>query len=306
MTDDRPRLIIITGPTASGKSSLAVDLAIELGGEIISADSMQVYRGMDIGTAKPTTKERRGVRHHLIDVVDPDEEFNASIFRSLAEAVIGGITARQKPCFLVGGTGLYIKTLLGGLFECPPTDPELRKKLFRECDEYGPSDLHQRLEKLDPESAQKIHPNDRARLIRALEVIALTDQPLSSLVQGHGFKENHFKTLKICLNMDRELLYHLINERSLRMMEAGLVAETKKLLEMGYSPELKPMKSLGYRHAVALLKRECDQDEMVRQLQTDTRRYAKRQLTWFRADPDIAWVAPEDKDLIKEKIRVFI
>lgn len=306
MTDDRPRLIIITGPTASGKSSLAVDLAIELGGEIISADSMQVYRGMDIGTAKPTTKERRGVRHHLIDVVDPDEEFNASIFRSLAEAVIGGITARQKPCFLVGGTGLYIKTLLGGLFECPPADPELRKKLFRECDEYGPSDLHQRLEKLDPESAQKIHPNDRARLIRALEVIALTDQPLSSLVQGHGFKENHFKTLKICLNMDRELLYHLINERSLRMMEAGLVAETKKLLEMGYSPELKPMKSLGYRHAVALLKRECDQDEMVRQLQTDTRRYAKRQLTWFRADPDIAWVAPEDKDLIKEKIRVFI
>ncbi|MBW1912230.1 MAG: tRNA (adenosine(37)-N6)-dimethylallyltransferase MiaA [Deltaproteobacteria bacterium] len=306
MTDDRPRLIIITGPTASGKSSLAVDLAIELGGEIISADSMQVYRGMDIGTAKPTTKERRGVRHHLIDVVDPDEEFNASIFRSLAEAVIGGITARQKPCFLVGGTGLYIKTLLGGLFECPPTDPELRKKLFRECDEYGPSDLHQRLEKLDPESAQKIHLNDRARLIRALEVIALTDQPLSSLVQGHGFKENHFKTLKICLNMDRELLYHLINERSLRMMEAGLVAETKKLLEMGYSPELKPMKSLGYRHAVALLKRECDQDEMVRQLQTDTRRYAKRQLTWFRADPDIAWVAPEDKDLIKEKIRVFI
>lgn len=306
MTDDRPRLIIITGPTASGKSSLAVDLAIELGGEIISADSMQVYRGMDIGTAKPTTKERRGVRHHLIDVVDPDEEFNTSIFRSLAEAVIGGITARQKPCFLVGGTGLYIKTLLGGLFECPPADPELRKKLFRECDEYGPSDLHQRLEKLDPESAQKIHPNDRARLIRALEVIALTDQPLSSLVQGHGFKENPFKTLKICLNMDRELLYHLINERSLRMMEAGLVAETKKLLEMGYSPELKPMKSLGYRHAVALLKRECDQDEMVRQLQTDTRRYAKRQLTWFRADPDIAWVAPEDKDLIKEKIRVFI
>jgi len=306
MTDDRPRLIIITGPTASGKSSLAVDLAIELGGEIISADSMQVYRGMDIGTAKPTTKERRGVRHHLIDVVDPDEEFNAAIFRSLAEAVIGGITARQKPCFLVGGTGLYIKTLLGGLFECPPTDPELRKKLFRECDEYGPSDLHQRLEKLDPESAQKIHLNDRARLIRALEVIALTDQPLSSLVQEHGFKENPFKTLKICLNMNRELLYHLINERSLRMMEAGLVAETKKLLEMGYSPELKPMKSLGYRHAVALLKRECDQDEMVRQLQTDTRRYAKRQLTWFRADPDIAWVAPEDKDLIKEKIRVFI
>ncbi|MFH1124799.1 MAG: tRNA (adenosine(37)-N6)-dimethylallyltransferase MiaA, partial [Pseudomonadota bacterium] len=174
ITDDhRQKLIIITGPTASGKSSLAVDLALYFEGEIVNADSMQVYRGMDVGTAKPTMAERRGIPHHLIDVADPDEAFNAGVYRALSLPVIEEMKSRQKVCFVVGGTGLYIRTLLGGLLNCPPSDPSLREGLRRQMVESGPALLHKRLEGLDPESAQKIHPHDKVRIMRALEVIEL-------------------------------------------------------------------------------------------------------------------------------------
>ncbi|MDP6180368.1 MAG: tRNA (adenosine(37)-N6)-dimethylallyltransferase MiaA [Desulfatiglandales bacterium] len=305
MRDDRPKVVVITGPTASGKSSLAIELARYLGGEIVNADSMQVYRGMDVGTAKPTTMERRGVPHHLLDVVDPDENFDAALYRSLAIPLLMDIASREKICFVVGGTGLYIKSLLSGLLKCPSTDPALRKKMLLEWEGDGPISLHERLKRLDPESARKIHPNDKVRVIRALEVIHLTNKPFSSLIQQHDFKDRPFQALKIYLQMDRERLYFKINQRSLAMIEAGLVHETEHLLGKGYSPDLKSMKSLGYRHMVKFLDGSCGLDEAILQLQVDTRRYAKRQLTWFKADPEIIWMKPEDWDGIFKKIEEF-
>ncbi|MDB9822455.1 tRNA (adenosine(37)-N6)-dimethylallyltransferase MiaA [Deltaproteobacteria bacterium] len=306
MTENRPKLIVITGPTASGKSSLAVELALHFGGEIINSDSMQVYRGMDIGTAKPSLRERKGIVHHIIDVVDPDEEFNASIYCGLAGPVIRDIAQRGKVCFLVGGTGLYIKTLLGGLLKCPPVNPGLREALAGESEKYGSPFLHERLKKLDPESAQSIHPNDRTRVIRALEIINLTKQSLSSLVLQHNFKDRPFKALKICLQVDRDRLYKRINERSVSMIKSGLLDETQELLKKGYSSKLRAMKSLGYRHAVEYLRKALNLEETILQLQRDTRRYSKRQLTWFKADPQMVWVEPGDSEFIKMKIEEFI
>lgn len=306
MKDLKPKLVIIAGPTASGKTSLAVEMAHEFNGEIINADSMQVYRYMDIGTAKPTISERRGIVHHLIDVADPDDDFNASRYRELTIPAIKGIIDRKKTCFIVGGTGLYIKTLLGGLMECPASDPDLRDELINECKETGSPFLHQRLRRLDPESAGRIHPNDRTRVIRALEIISLTDRPHSSIIMEHGFGERPFIELKICLNMKRDRLYDRINDRSRHMIEAGLIDETRALIERGYSPELRSMNSLGYRHAAAFLRREWSLEVMMFRLKQDTRRYAKRQLTWFRADHEMIWAEPDNPGFIKSKIQGFL
>lgn len=305
MTNDKPKVIVITGPTASGKSSLAVELALRVGGEIVNSDSMQVYRGMDVGTAKPTMAERRGVPHHLLDVVNPDEDFDAAKYRSLAIPLLQDMVSRGKAPFVVGGTGLYIKILLGGILECPPVDLGLREELGRTWKEKGAEFLYEKLKMVDPESALKIHPHDRVRIIRALEIIHLTQQRPSSLIQRHGFRDNAFEALKICIEMNRKELYERINHRSLKMIEGGLVEETERLLKQGYSPELKPMKSLGYRHVVKYLKGACALDETRVELQRDTRRYAKRQLTWFGADPEMVWVKPQDIDAITRKIKVF-
>ena len=306
MKKDRPKLVVITGPTASGKSSLAVNLALHFGGEIINTDSMQVYRGMNVGTAKLSLEERKGVVHHMIDVVDPDEEFNASIYRRLAEPIVKDMAEREGVCFVVGGTGLYIKVLLGGLLKCPPVNPGLREELSRECEESGSTFLHERLKRLDPKSALNIHPNDSTRLIRALEIINLTNQPLSSLVMQHNFKDRPFQALKICLKIERERLYKKINERSVSMIKSGLLEETQGLLKKGYSRELRAMNSLGYRHAIGYLMNELTLEETILKLQRDTRRYAKRQLTWFGGDPEMVWAEPEDIDFIKGKIEEFI
>jgi tRNA dimethylallyltransferase len=300
-----PKVIVIAGPTASGKTSLGVELALALGGEIVNADSMQVYRRMDIGTAKPTSEEQKGVAHHLMDVVDPDEEYNAAMYRSMALPIITDILSRRKMCFVVGGTGLYIKSLLSGLFECPPADPELRESLYRECDLLGTGKLHERLKHLDPESAGKIHPNDRVRLIRALEIIQLTNRLPSALSGEHGFRDSHLNALMLCMKVSREQLYERINKRSVSMVEGGLVEETENLLMQGYSPDLKPMKAIGYRHIIRHLKREWTLIEAINRIQRDTRRYAKRQITWFRADPDASWVDPEDFDPILQKVKDF-
>jgi tRNA dimethylallyltransferase len=283
-----------------------VELSLRFQGEIVNADSMQVYRHMDVGTAKPSALERQRVLHHLLDVVDPDQEFNAALYRSLAIPVIRDLLSRGKVCFVVGGTGLYIKTLLGGLLRCPPADHDLRERLRTQAEEQGIESLYHRLKVLDPASAEKIHAHDRVRVLRALEIIELTQKPFSALVQDHGFQESPFRALKICLQIDRKELYHRINERSLLMVEKGLVEETEGLLARGFSPDLKPMKSLGYRHAVRHLEGRCDREEMVRQLQADTRRYAKRQMTWFRADPSVAWIDPQRKEDLVETIASFI
>jgi tRNA dimethylallyltransferase len=306
MKEDRPKIIIIAGPTASGKSSLAVNLALYFGGEIISSDSMQVYRGMDVGTAKLSIQERKGVAHHMIDVVDPDEDFNAALYRSLAEPIVKDIVQRKKLCFVVGGTGLYIKVLLGGLLKCPSVNQRFRNELIYECEDMGSSFLHEKLKALDPVSALKIHPNDRTRVIRAMEVVHLTDQALSSLILQHDFKDRSFQSLKICIYMDRDLLYKRINERCVSMIKSGLFEETQTLLKKGYSSDLRSMNSLGYRHAVKYLNDECGLEETILQLQRDTRRYAKRQLTWFKADPEMVWAKPEEMNFINEEIEKFI
>jgi len=297
--------VVIAGPTASGKTRLSVELALALGGEIINADSMQVYRGMDIGTAKPTIDEQRGVPHHLLDVVDPDEEFDAAMYRARAIPLISEIGERGNRCFVVGGTGLYIRGLLQGLFRCPSKDRTLRESLNRELEIQGSAALHGRLERLDPESAHRIHPNDRVRILRALEVMLLTNRKRSQLVKEHAFGEKPYNYLKLGLHVERKELYRRIDERSSKMVESGLVEETERLLSKGYSPDLKPMQAIGYRHVVRYLGGEWSLAETIRSLQRDTRRYAKRQLTWFRKDPEVTWIPSEHFEFFLRRIETF-
>jgi tRNA dimethylallyltransferase len=304
--DKKQKIIVITGPTASGKTPLAIDLALAFGGEIVNADSMQVYRGMDIGTAKPTPQERGKVPHHLLDVVEPDEDFNASMYRSLALPILRGLNAGGKMGFVVGGTGLYLRVLLGGVLDAPPSDPDLRRRLQEESAVLGPIGLHARLKELDPEAAERIHPHDRVRIVRALEIMHVSQERFSTLVSRHKFQDMPFDALRICLQMDRERLYHRINERCIRMLHAGLAMETATLLKRGYSPDLKPMKGLGYRHMVNLLTGRWDEETALRQLQSDTRRYAKRQLTWFRAEPHMISHSAEDLKGITDTIKNFL
>ena len=271
----------------------------------MNADSMQIYRGMNVGTAKPTEEEKQGVPHHLIDVADPDETFNAAVYRRAAVPVIERVSRAGAPCYVVGGSGLYIRALLGGLFDCPESSEELRGKLRRAWEEEGAGALHAHLRSLDPTAADAIHPNDRIRVMRALEVMALTGRPFSSVARNHGFRDRGFRALKICLHMKRERLYARINQRTRVMIENGLVEETRALLEKGYSPELKPLQSIGYRHAVAYLGGVWDLETLIERLQADTRRYAKRQLTWFRGDPEYRWRAPEDEDRIRREVADF-
>ena len=302
----KPKIIVIAGPTASGKTGLAVALALSLGGEIINADSMQVYRYMDVGTAKPTLEERRGVIHHLLDVVEPDEDFNAAIYRGMALPLAKGICAKNIPCFIVEGTGLYIKSLLGGLVELPPSDPMVRERLHLECDQKGAPKLHQRLARLDPERAESIHPNDRLRIIRALEIIQQTRQPASDLMKQHRFGNQEFLALKLCLQVEKEQLYDRINDRSEKMIDCGLMEETERLIKKGYSPHLKSMTAIGYRHILKYLQGEWSLQKATETLKRDTRRYAKRQMTWFKAEPDMIHMDPEDKTLAVNRIRDFL
>jgi tRNA dimethylallyltransferase len=285
MKAEKKKIVIITGPTATGKSHLAVRIALELIGEIVNCDSMQVYKGMDIGTAKPNPEERMGIPHHLIDIVNPDEAFNASLYREHALPVINDILDRNRVCLVVGGTGLYIKSLLGGLFECPQSDPEIRDRLLNEYDQSGKEALFERLKQVDPASAATIHANDRVRVTRALEVFELTGVPFSKLVSGHQFNDSGFLALKISLYYARDILYERINARSIKMFESGLIEEAEGLLKKGYSPDLKPLKSIGYRHAIEYLKGRAGYDESVESLKQETRRYAKRQLTLVQGRP---------------------
>jgi tRNA dimethylallyltransferase len=286
---DRPRVVIVLGPTGTGKSRLAIEWAEELGGEIIGADSMQVYRYMDIGTAKPTPDDQRRVRHHLIDLVTPDQPFHAALYRTLGRKTIDQLLQNRKPIWVVGGTGLYIKTLTQGLFSSPRIDPRVRENLRGEAREKGGAALYERLRKVDSQTALRLHPNDLFRIIRALEVFDSTGVPISFYREQHRFGERPYVTLKIGLEMNRDMLYHRIEERVDGMIEKGLLGEVEKLMAMGYGRELKPMQSLGYKQMVQFLSKEIGWDEAVRQMKRDTRHYAKRQWTWFKADPEVHW-----------------
>lgn len=286
-------LVVLTGPTAVGKTDISIEVAQRLPGEIVSCDSMQVYKHMDIGTAKASVFERETVPHHLIDVVAPDEEFNVARFQELAEAAISDITSRGRIPVLVGGTGLYIKAVVDGfLFPWEGASKEIRESLEEEAAEKGSNVLHARLGEVDPQAARKIHPNDTRRIIRALEVYITTGRPISEMWQeGRRKKKARFDRLvMVGLVRERSVLYERINRRCDRMIELGLVEETRQLLDQGYSKTLTSGQALGYKEIVRYLKGECSLEEAVELIKRDTRRYAKRQLTWFRADPRIEWV----------------
>ena len=295
----KPKVIVVCGPTGIGKTAVGIELAAKIGGEIISADSMQIYRHMDIGTAKPTPEELAQITHYMIDIVNPDEDYDAVQFSKQARDRIAGIVSGNLIPFIVGGTGLYIKALLHGLFQSKPVDPRIRNRLNQEAEENGSVFLYERLKKIDPVAAGRIHINDSYRIIRALETIESSGKTISEHHQNHGFVDEPFNALKIGLRRDRKKLYERIDQRVDSMIQAGLVEEVKKLLAMGYSAELKSMQSIGYRHIVGFLKGSLPWDECLRTLKRDTRRFAKRQFTWFGADRDIIWQAPADvKDII--------
>ena len=286
---DRPRIVILLGPTGIGKSKSAIQWAEELGGEIVSADSVQVYQYMDIRTGKPTLDDQKRVRHHLIDVVTPDQPFHAALYRTLGRKTIDRLFQNRKPTWVVGGTGLYIKTLTQGLFTSPKIDPHVKGNLRQEAKAMGAGALYERLKKVDPQTASHLHPNDLFRTIRALEVFESTGAPISFYREQHRFGERPYLTLKIGLEMGRDMLYRRIEERVDQMLDRGFLHEVERLMEMGYGPELKPMQSLGYKQMVQFLQREIGWDEAVRQVKRDTRHYAKRQWTWFKADPEVHW-----------------
>jgi tRNA dimethylallyltransferase len=302
----KPKVIVICGPTGIGKTSVGIRLAENAGGEIISADSMQIYRCMDIGTAKPTADEQNRIPHHLIDIVDPDEDFDAVRFAKLARERVMQLHHRGVMPFVVGGTGLYIKALLQGLFHSNPVDPAIRERLNKEAAENGSSGLYDRLQRVDPDTADRLHPNDTYRIIRALETIESSGRSISEHHQDHRFEDEPFNTLKIGLQMDRQALYDRIDQRVDLMIEAGLVDEVKKLLELGYSADLKSMQSIGYRHIVDFIEGRLSRDECVRTLKRDTRRFAKRQFTWFGADQQIKWYEPDQLIEIVKLVEGFL
>ena len=298
-------LLAIVGPTAAGKSEVGLLLAERLGGEIVSADSMQVYRGMDIGTAKPTAEERARVPHHLIDIVDPGEEFSVAEYRARAEAALAAVWKNGKQPILVGGSGLYVRAVLEEMdFAMTPPDGELRRRLTEEARSKGTRVLHEWLSEVDPETAARIHPNDEKRIIRALEVCESTGRPMARPQQLDRRKAMRYNARQFGLSLPREELYVRIEARVDRMLEGGLVEEVKGLIDRGYGEDLVSMKGLGYAQLAEHVRGERSLEEAVRRLKRDTRRFAKRQFTWFGADPRIDWidVAPEEPARAAEAI----
>jgi len=300
------KLVVICGPTGIGKTNLSLALAKEFDGCIVSADSKQIYRYMDIGTAKPSVAERRQVPHYMMDIANPDELYDAARFCREGRQAIAGIHGMSKLPIVVGGTGFYIKALLHGLFDAQPVDPELVGCLKDQAAREGIASLYEKLCKCDAEAASRIHPNDAYRVVRALAVFEMTGTPMSALQEDHGFKQSPFDVLKICLNDDREVLYERIDRRVDKMMADGLVDEVKTLLAMGYSENLRSMQAIGYRHMTDFLSGRAGWEETIDLLKRDTRRFAKRQLTWFKKETDTIWACPEKISALSEMIRGFL
>ncbi len=299
------KLIAIGGPTCTGKSDLAAAIAGRFGGEIINGDSMQVYRYFDIGTAKPDASALKAVPHHLIDVVAPDGEFNAALFKDLADRAIGDITARGKMPIIVGGTGLYLRALFYGLFTAYK-DEALRERLG---DEYArdPMAFYERLKGVDPEYALRISYRDRVRMVRAMEICLLGGKKVSDLERDHGFRDARYDVCKIGLTKQREELYRRIDERVIAMLGRGLVEEVGSILAMGYDAGLKPFSSIGYREVLHYLSGSISYEDMVKDIQKNTRHYAKRQFTWFAKEKDMRWFEyPKELDRIIETISGFV
>ncbi|GMQ60084.1 tRNA (adenosine(37)-N6)-dimethylallyltransferase MiaA [Vallitalea sediminicola] len=299
----RKPLIVIAGPTAVGKTSLSVKLAKNIGGEIISADSMQIYKYMDIGTAKVTEEEKQGINHHLVDMLKPDEEFNINIFQKSAKKSINEIIDDKKIPIMVGGTGFYIQSIIYDIdFDNTCKDESYRKELQEAAALLGNEYVHDKLKDIDLASYNKIHPNNLKRVIRALEYYRETGKPISFHNEIEAQKESTYNLAFYVLNMERELLYKRIDRRVDIMIEQGLVEEVQKLKEMGYSKELVSMKGLGYKEIYGYLDGEYDLDRAIYILKRDTRHFAKRQITWFKREKNVRWLNVDDYNLNLELI----
>ena len=290
----RPSIVIICGPTASGKSRLGLELAEALGGEIVSADSMQVYIDMDIGTDKPSSQVRARISHHAIDLVYPDQAFDALRYKEAASRSIEVITQTGRTAFVVGGTGLYVRVLLHGLFVCPPIPSEVRAALRRQAHELGVGRLYEELKQVDPTTARRVHPHDAFRIVRGLEVYRTCGRPISELRQTHGFGQEAYRSLKLALDVERDDLYRRIDTRVDGMIERGLLGEVERLLNLGYTRDLRSMQGLGYRQIGAYLHGDYSLERAIELIKRDTRRYAKRQWTWFRGDSGVRWLKGRD------------
>lgn len=292
----RRPLVVLVGPTAVGKSDIAINIARALDTDVLTADSRQVYRGMNIATDKPSLAKRHGVPHRLIDLVDPDQPFNTGMYREQAIVEINRLYAECRLPFVVGGTGLYVRTLVRGLCDAPQAQPDFRDQLLGEARLREKGYLHQELSRVDPESAQRLHPNDEVKIMRALEVHHVSGKRLSELQREHRFSGESFSPLLLGLNRDRDVLSGRIEQRVDTFFTNGLVDETRMLLAKGYHRALGSMKGLGYQQVAAYLTGESSYAEAVHKLKRDTRRFAKRQLTWFRKEPGIRWVALGDQE----------
>ena len=298
---EKPAVIAVAGPTASGKSDLGLKLAQRLGGEIVCMDSMQIYRRMDIGTAKPTAQERALLPHHMLDVADPTEAYAVADYAVAAEQVIAQILSRGRVPILVGGTGLYLKALMDGLsLGGTGGDERLRAELNALADEPGGKErLHARLAAVDPETAARLHPNDRRRVIRAIEVFEQTGVPMSR--QNHAAQDRPFRVLPLALEWPRDLLYARLETRVHRMMEMGLLSEVRALLESGVAPAAQSMQGIGYKELIPAAMGQGDVNRAVWEIIVHTRHYAKRQGTWLRAEPRCVWLDARDADGLLSK-----
>ena len=294
-TDDIP-LVAIVGPTGVGKTAMAVGLGRRWPIEVVSVDSRQVYRRMDVGTGKPSPAERRAVPHHLIDVAEPDERYDAARFARDAARAIDAIRARGRWPVLVGGTGLYLRALVRGLTPLPPADPGLRRRFRADAAARGPEALHARLAAVDPETARRLHPRDVLRVVRALEIATLTGEPASAAWRARPAGPGHYRLLAIGLTMARDALYATLDARVDRMLSQGLEDEVKGLLDAGYGTDLPAMQSIGYRHLAPVVAEGTSLATAVRGMKRDTRRYAKRQWTWFAAEAVAAWVTMDPEE----------
>jgi tRNA dimethylallyltransferase len=307
---NHPPVVVVTGPTASGKSAIAVDLAELFGGEIINADSLQVFRFMDIGTAKPTARERERVPHHLYDIANPDEPYSAGRYEKDGREVAKAIHARDRIVFLTGGTGLYIRAFLDGLIETGGVIPGLRKRLeeeqARSAEEGDPGKLHRRLAELDAEAAERIHPNDVRRTVRALEIYQQSGVRASSVRDAHGFRDRPFRVLHLAIDPGREILTKRIESRADAMIEAGLLREVRDLRDRGYGAELRPMQAIGYRHIQPVVDGADTLANAVESMKIDTRRFARRQRTWIRPLPGVHWHDPAEPEAVFQRVEAFL
>lgn len=299
------KIVVVCGPTAAGKTRLGARLAEALDAEVIGADSRQVYIGLDIGTSKPTAEEKGSVPHHLIDVVPPDGEFNAFLYMNMARRTAGEIARRGKRIIVVGGTGLYLKVLTQGLIPGIGPYPEMRSKLREELDAFGPGALYDRLRAVDPEAARRIKPADSFRVVRALEVFRATGTPLSTLQRDHGFADSPYEVLWVGVNRPRPLLYARIEDRVEKMFRRGLVEEVAALRQRGFTAALAPMRTLGYAETGDYLDGRSSLEKAKTAIGVNTRRFAKRQMTWFRAQRQVRWYDPGDERAISGDVRRF-